>query len=408
MTAGIVAIARIVGISWIVGMAEMAATRSFRQLLMGGLIIAMLCLSVSINASANASTNASVSDKVNAGISDRMVANAKDNLLVLNNARGQDGGETRPLQVVASFPIAADFVTQIGGAAVEVHTMVEAGESMHHFEPRASDLHALGEADLFVLNGAGFEPWWTKLVASAHYDGPVLLLSEGLALRPLNGEQPAVQQGEGIQQDVLPGTQQDEGAPQDELPSAQQDALHEGRAQAVDPHAWLRVDYARHYVKQLYQQLKALLPEADHAELRKRYLDYDARLSALHQELLQSFAVEAGLCAAVVVPHDSLFYFEQAYGCPQFIALEGASADAELSAYAFAQLVRQVQAQGVRAALPEYGLDERLVAQIARETGLQPGAPLYTETFAPDGNPVGNYLELMRWNQQVLQEALAR
>src|SRR5690625_5309757 len=106
------------------------------------------------------------------------------------------------------------MAAQIGGDAVQLHTIVGPERSAHHFEPSARDMQTLIDADLLVLNGAGLEPWAPALVQAADYTGPVLQASEGLSLR-------------------------------------------EG-----DPHAWLRVDYAQHYACQMYASLSDLLPDS--------------------------------------------------------------------------------------------------------------------------------------------------
>ena len=299
--------------------------------------------------------------------------------------------ESAPLKVVGSFAIVADLIEQVGGEAVTVHSIVDPGSSAHHFEPRASDMQALVGADLFVVNGADFEPWWPKLVQSAGYKGPVLVLSEGLALRAFDEEEQAHQPAE---------PQQHEGHQHDEHLVG---AHHHGQ---YDPHAWLRADYAQHYAQRIYEQLRVLLPESKHEALTLRYQDYDQQLADLHAALLAQFKDNEQACVGVVLAHDSMFYFQQAYGCPYFVSLLGASLEAEPSAKGFAQVIRDVRAQQVQAVVPEFGVDARLVEQIARETRVPIGRPLYTETFSPEVDGVDSYLSLMRWNQEVLREVL--
>lgn len=266
--------------------------------------------------------------------------------------------EGKPLQVVTSFPIMADFVEVLGGDKVQVHSIVGPEASAHHFEPRSRDMQALMQADLFVINGAGFEPWWTSLVAAAGYEGPVVAATEGLVLRPF------------------------------------------------DPHAWLDVSHARHYVQQIAQQLSILAPASWQGELQSNFDHYDQQLEALDAELRHTFSQDERACVSVVIAHDSMYYFQQAYGCPDFVALQGANLEAELSAGELAQVIRSVRAHDVQAVIPEFGMDTRVLEQIARETRVPMGRALYTETFGPAGQGVDSYLSLMRWNQAVLQEAL--
>lgn len=287
----------------------------------------------------------------------------------------QNLAPAEPLQVVTSFPILANFIEAVGGEHVEVRTLINEQSNAHHFEPRAQDMQTLVNADLFVLNGAGFEPWWEQLVEAANYQGPVIMATKGLALRRLDNYA-------------------DEGIFQ-----------LQAKTTVFDPHAWLRVDYARHYVHEIYQALAAMLPASAQGQLFTNYQNYDRQLAKLHEELLATFGRNKKACVGVVIAHDALFYFQQAYQCPYFIPLESFNLDAELSAGGFAQTIQHINAQKVQAAVGEYGVDRRLIEQVVRETGIVLGGDLLIETFAQEKN-IENYLAMMRWNQKVLKQVL--
>ena len=73
-------------------------------------------------------------------------------------AAAQQG--TPPLRVVASFSILADWVREVGGPAVEVHSLVPAGADAHVFAPSPADAQRIAEeaettpADLLARLGA--------------------------------------------------------------------------------------------------------------------------------------------------------------------------------------------------------------------------------------------------------------
>ena len=62
-----------------------------------------------------------------------------------------------PLKVVVSTQIIADWVRQIGGDHVEVQALVPAGADVHTIELSVSDIRAVADADLVIINGAGLE-----------------------------------------------------------------------------------------------------------------------------------------------------------------------------------------------------------------------------------------------------------
>ena len=63
------------------------------------------------------------------------------------------------LKVMASFYPMYDFACKIGGDKAEVENMVPAGTEPHDWEPAATDIRNLEDADIFVYNGAGLEHW---------------------------------------------------------------------------------------------------------------------------------------------------------------------------------------------------------------------------------------------------------
>ncbi|MXX79860.1 MAG: zinc ABC transporter substrate-binding protein [Chloroflexi bacterium] len=95
-----------------------------------------------------------------------------------------------PLKVVVSTQIIADWVRQIGGDHVEVEALVPAGADVHTLELSVSDIRAVAEADLVIINGAGLESAYEASILenSDH----VLNLAEaiesaGLELAPFEG-----------------------------------------------------------------------------------------------------------------------------------------------------------------------------------------------------------------------------
>jgi zinc transport system substrate-binding protein len=75
------------------------------------------------------------------------------------------GAEAEGLSVAASFYTMADFAQKIGGERARVRTLIQGGEA-HDWEPSPRDIAALAEADVFIVNGAGMEPWAKDLLAS--------------------------------------------------------------------------------------------------------------------------------------------------------------------------------------------------------------------------------------------------
>jgi zinc/manganese transport system substrate-binding protein len=77
----------------------------------------------------------------------------------------------------------------VGGARVEVTTLVGPNGDAHAYEPTPADAKAVGEADLVVINGIGLEGWLDRLIQTSGYKGPVVMASKGIKPREAEEEQ---------------------------------------------------------------------------------------------------------------------------------------------------------------------------------------------------------------------------
>ena len=90
------------------------------------------------------------------------------------------------LNVVAGNAVLADLVKQVGGARVEVHTLVPVGSDSHTWQSTPRDSVRINEADLIVSNGAGLSGQVERLIANAANDNAVVLVaSAGLEAQEL-------------------------------------------------------------------------------------------------------------------------------------------------------------------------------------------------------------------------------
>ena len=78
-------------------------------------------------------------------------------LLLLGLSGGVEAADK--VKAVASFSILGDMVKQVGGDRVEVVTLVPPDSDAHVFSPTPADAKTLAGADIFFVNGLGFEGW---------------------------------------------------------------------------------------------------------------------------------------------------------------------------------------------------------------------------------------------------------
>ncbi|MGD9543427.1 MAG: metal ABC transporter substrate-binding protein [Methylocystis sp.] len=270
--------------------------------------------------------------------------------------------QAKKMPVVASFSIIGDFVRQVGGDRVSVTTIVGPDGDAHVYQPSPADGRRIAQARLIFVNGLGFEGWLDRLIRSAKSKGEVVTLGKGVAAR--NDE--------------------------------------EGQ----DPHAWQDVANAKIYVREIRDALTAADPEG--AETYKANADaYLAKLDALDAEIQQAIAAVPKERRRVVSTHDAFGYFAARYGV-EFIAPQGVSTEAEVSARDVAKIIDAVRAHKVGAVFIENIADPRLARRIASETGAKMGGVLYSDALSDAKGDGATYIDMMRHNVRELAKALAQ
>src|SRR5262245_31885589 len=85
------------------------------------------------------------------------------------------GGDGR-LQVVAAENVWGSIASQLAGNRLRVSSVITSpAADPHDYEPTAADARAVAQARMVVVNGAGYDPWMDKLIASNPDDRRVVL-----------------------------------------------------------------------------------------------------------------------------------------------------------------------------------------------------------------------------------------
>lgn len=270
------------------------------------------------------------------------------------------------LKIVASFYPLAYFAERIAGEGGQVVNMVPQGTSAHDWEPKTSDIQLLSQADLFIYNGAGFEPWVEQTLAVLDNDRLVAVnTSDGLELRHYN-----------------------------------EDADHDHSG--VDPHVWLDPVSAQHQVRTITQALVQVDPGR-----RQVYEGNAAGLLAQLEQLDQEFA-ELGTCRhrVVIVPHDYIGYIADRYGFAT-IPVMGLAPDSEPTPGQLAAVMNFMKDHGIEYIFDEPLVNNRAIQIIAGETGASILTLNPLEGLAQDELAQGaDYLTVMRDNLAHLRLAL--
>ena len=159
----------------------------------------------------------------------RIVIVAILGVLVFTAACGESDGASDRLQVVATIYPLGYFAERVGGDRAEVNVLVGSGIEAHGFEPSPSDLLALGEADVIVMNGIGLEPWMDGAIDAIGDDLTAIVVEAADPTRAMEGEVHTHGEDEGDHDDEGDhGHEDGEHHDEDEADHGDEDADEEG------------------------------------------------------------------------------------------------------------------------------------------------------------------------------------
>ncbi|WP_137132281.1 metal ABC transporter substrate-binding protein [Rhizobium sp. FY34] len=270
------------------------------------------------------------------------------------------------LKAVASFTVLADVVHQVGGDKVKVTSLVGPDGDPHEFEPSPKDAKALKAADVVFVSGEGLEGWLDRLISASGTKSKPVTVSEGVKTRTMDEDGKTV----------------------------------------TDPHVWNSPVNVKFWVANIEKALSAADP-ADAATFKANAEAYTKKLDAMDayaREKLEKIPEDR---RKVLTSHDAFGYFGREYKVT-FLSPLGVSTESEASAADVAKLIDQIKAERVKTYFFENSNDPRLVKQVAKATGAQPGGELYVEALSKPSGPAATYEKMFRFNVDQLSAAMLK
>lgn len=298
-----------------------------------------------------------------------------------------------PMPVVATFSILGDMVARIGAEHIALTTLVGPDGDTHVYQPTPADAKAVANAEVLFVNGLEFEGWLERLAEASSFRGEPVVATAGI--------DPIAFQDHDDDEDHSDHNDHDhkEGHAHDEHDHKEGHAHGE-----YDPHAWHSVTKALVYVENITQALIDADPA--HADAFRANRDlYIMELEALEAEITALMTAIPENRRTVVTSHDAFGYFETRYGLT-FLAPQGLSTESEASAADVARLIEQIRSDGISAVFVETVTDNRMMEQIARETGAAIGGTLYADALSGPDGPAATYIDMMRYNAATIAGAL--
>lgn len=280
------------------------------------------------------------------------------------------------LNVVTGNTVVQDITTTIGGTRVHATCLLQPGIDPHSYQPVPADVKRLAEAKLVIINGLGFEGWFEGLAKEAGFSGTVVIATTGITPLRMQAEH-----------------DHDHDHEHDSKPSADTSSDH---GQVDDPHAFNSILNGVRYAENIRDALIAA--DGAGADLyRTSARSYIAELRKADASAKQQFATLPKNQRKLITNHDALYYFAKEYGF-EILAPNTALEDSQPSAKELAELVDFIKQQGVKGVFLEFGKNDKIVNQIAKEAGVNIGAELYLDGVGPAGSSSATYLGMFQTN----------
>jgi zinc/manganese transport system substrate-binding protein len=287
---------------------------------------------------------------------------------LLGCGAGSSDSDDGRLDVVASTPVVADLVRNVGGSAVSVTQLLQPNSDPHEYEPRPSDVTKTADADVVVESGFGMDRWMSEVIAQSGNHPAVADLSAGLPTK-------------------LPG-----GG---------------GEGGRFDPHWWHDPENAIAAVGEIERALAQAQP-AHAQQFAANATAYVARIRALETGTKRCLAQVPAAERELVTDHDALGYFARRYGIDVVGAvIPSQTTQAQTSAADVAALVKLIDQRDVKAIFPETSVNQKLAHAISDQTGARIGQDLYGDTLGPAGSRGATYLEAEAHNAAAMVDGFS-
>lgn len=241
------------------------------------------------------------------------------------------------LKIVTSFYPMYAITSEIVGDHHDV-LMINSGNGIHGFEPSASDVAAIYDADIFIYHSTILESWTKNLEANiGNYKVKMIQASKDMEFLKVPG---------------LEGVEPIEGKDHSNL---------------YDPHSWLDpVEVAREATL-IAEALSEINPENadDYRMNAKKFTEKAMDLLKQYEPIFQATKNKT-----FVTQHTAFYYLAERFGLKQ-LGVTGISSENEPSARQLNEVIEFVKKYDVKTIFVEPNVSDRIAKVIADSTGVE-------------------------------------
>lgn len=301
------------------------------------------------------------------------------------------------------------FTERIGGDTVNVESIVPPGADEHTFEPTSKTMIELADADLFLYNGLGLEPFAESVSETITAEGAVSVdigsrvnLEEAHDHEEEHGE--AHEEGTHTEEHAEEGHTEETHAEDSHDSHAEEESVDDGHNHgSTDPHIWLDPMLAVQMADVIKTELTAVNPEQESV--------YEENFQSLKQDLeeLDTAFHEMAEQAAqkeMIVSHAAFGYWESTYGIEQ-LSVAGLSPTDEPSQKELKELADAAKQHNIQYVLFEQNVTPKIAEVLQNEIGADALRIHNLATLTEEEKEQGkDYLAIMNENIATLKQAL--
>jgi zinc/manganese transport system substrate-binding protein len=306
-----------------------------------------------------------------------------------------EGAAERP-DVVVTTNILGDVVGAAIGDVADVEVIMPLGSDPHDFAPSARQAESMENADLLVVNGAGFEEGMLDIIANVTDSGTeVVAFADQIDLLESSHHEDEHAADE--------DARDQEEVPEEEV---HEEEGHEGKGD--DPHLWTDPTRIATAVEAL-EPVVARIDGVDAAALSSSIDAYLAELDSLEASMETTLAAVPDDRRVLVTNHEVFAYFADRFGFEVVGAIvPSLTTNAEPSAADIEELAALMRDKRVPAVFGETTQSSQLADALADEIGGDVEVvELFSESLGEAGSGAESYIEMMQLNADLIAEALS-
>lgn len=288
-----------------------------------------------------------------------------------NDGENSQKTTSEKINVITTFTLLDDIVSQIGGDQVEVYNLVPIGTDPHEYEPLPNDIKAVTDADIVFYNGLNLEGgkngWLAKLIHSVGKDwDDAINLSEGVDPMYLSSGN--------------------------------------GKEEEINPHAFLDPVVGIQMTENTRDALIKIDPE-NKVTYEKNAEDYLTILKEIDQEYKEKIDSIPEENRILVTSERAYQYMTDRYGLKEGYIWE-VDTEENGSPSQIKSLVQFVKENNVPVLFMETNVDPRPMETVSQETGVEIYGKIFSDEIGKPGEEGDTYIKFLQYNIDMIHKGL--